>query len=93
MKAIWNNTVIAESDNTVVVEGSRYFPPESVKTEYLSKNGEVYECPRKGHSDYYDVTVNGETAKSGAWMYPEPNPVAAQIKGYYAFWNGVEVTE
>jgi len=93
MKATWNGTVIAESDDTVVVEGNHYFPPGSVKLEYLKKNGDVYQCPWKGHADYYDVTVNGETAQSGAFMYPKPSDAAKEITGHYSFWHGVEVTE
>lgn len=92
MKAIWNNQIIAESDDTVVVEGNQYFPPDSVKMQYLTKNGDTYTCPWKGHCDYYDVTVDGKTSKNGAFMYPEPKPEAANIKGHFAFWQGVEVS-
>jgi uncharacterized protein (DUF427 family) len=93
MRALFNDTVIAESDATVVVERNHYFPPESVNTDYLALNGETYECPWKGHADYYDVTVDGEVAKGAAWMYPKPKPAAAEIAGHYAFWRGVDVTE
>ncbi|MDE2078927.1 MAG: DUF427 domain-containing protein [Patescibacteria group bacterium] len=93
MKAIWNNRVIAESDDTVVVEGNHYFPRESVKMEYLAKNGDTYTCPWKGVCDYYDVTVDGKTAKGAAFMYPDPKPEAKHIKGYFAFWQGVAVTD
>lgn len=92
MKATWNNKVIAESEDTVVVESNHYFPPESVKTEYLKKNGDTYTCPWKGDCDYYDVTVDGKTSKGGAWMYPNPTEAAKNIKGHFAFWQGVEVT-
>jgi uncharacterized protein (DUF427 family) len=84
--------VIAESDATVVVEGNHYFPPESVNMEFLSANGDTYECPWKGHADYYDVAVDGEVAKGAAWMYPAPKPAASQIAGHLAFWRGVTVT-
>jgi len=92
MKALWNRLAIAESDDTVVVEHTHYFPPESVRTECLVKNGDTYTCPWKGLCDYYDVTVDGKTASSGAWMYPDPAPEAREIKGRFAFWKGVEVT-
>lgn len=91
MKAIWNNQVIAESDDTVVVESNHYFPPESVKMQYLSKNGATYTCHWKRVCDYYDVTVDGTTSKNGAWMYPAPTPKAEHIRGRFAFWQGVEV--
>lgn len=92
MKAVWNNQIIAESDDTVEVEGNHYFPPESVKMEYLTKNGEKYTCPWKGECDYYDVTVSDKTAKNGGWMYPEPKPEAEHVRGRFAFWQGVVVT-
>ena len=91
MKAIWNNKVIAESDKTVIVESNHYFPSESVKMEYLKKNGKTYTCPWKGVCDYYDVTVEGKTSKGWAWMYPNPKPEAENITGRFAFWQGVEV--
>jgi len=91
MRAIWKNEIIAESDQTVVVEGNHYFPPESVKKEYLKKSGDTYTCPWKGHADYYDVIVEGDTIKNGAFMYPDPSSAAARIKGYFAFWQGIEV--
>ncbi|MCH8049152.1 DUF427 domain-containing protein [Patescibacteria group bacterium] len=93
MKAIWNNQVIAESDETIIIEDNHYFPPDSVKMEYLKKSGNTYQCHWKGHADYYDVTVEGEVSKDGAWIYPEPTEAAKEIAGYYAFWHGVEVTE
>lgn len=93
MKAMFNDTLIAESDATIVIEGNHYFPPGDVRAEYLAANGETYECPWKGHADYYDVTVEGEVAKGAAWMYPQPKPAASEITGYYAFWHDVRVTE
>ncbi|MEX0877892.1 MAG: DUF427 domain-containing protein [Candidatus Spechtbacterales bacterium] len=92
MKAIWNNQIIAESDDTVVVESNHYFPAESVKMQYLAKNGDTYTCPWKGVCDYYDVTVDDKTVKSGAFMYPEPKSEAGHIRGHFAFWHGVDVT-
>jgi uncharacterized protein (DUF427 family) len=93
MRAIWEDKTIAESDATVVVEGNHYFPLSSVKQEYLKKNGETYTCPWKGHADYYDVVVNNKVAAGAAWTYPDPSEAASNIKGYYAFWKGVVVTE
>lgn len=91
MKAVFNGTTIAESDDTVVVEGNHYFPPDAVKMEYLQKSGNTYECPWKGHADYYNVVVDGETAEDGAFIYPEPSEAAKEITGHVAFWKEVEV--
>jgi uncharacterized protein (DUF427 family) len=92
MKATFNGVVIAESENTVVIERNHYFPPVDVHQEYLRPNGDTYECPWKGHADYYDVTVAGSVAKGAAWMYPQPKPAAAEIAGHFAFWRDVEVS-
>ena len=91
-QAIWNDTVIAESDETVVVEGNHYFPPESVKSEYLQDSSEKTVCHWKGEASYYDVVVDGEVASDAAWYYPDPSSRAAQIKDHVAFWRGVRVT-
>ncbi|MCH7882999.1 DUF427 domain-containing protein [Patescibacteria group bacterium] len=93
MKAIWKNTVLAESDKTIVVENNHYFPPESVKMEYLKKSGNQYQCKWKGTADYYDVAVGDEVNKDAAWMYLEPTEPAKEIKDHFAFWHGVEVGE
>jgi uncharacterized protein (DUF427 family) len=93
MKAVWNNVVIAESDQTVVVEGNHYFPPEAVKREFLRDSGTHTTCPWKGLASYYSVEVNGQTNKDAAWYYPTPKDAAKQITGYIAFWRGVRVTE
>ena len=93
MKATFNDQVLAESDATIVIENNHYFPPDEVRQEFLSPNGDSYECPWKGHADYYDVNVDGATAKGAAWMYPAPNPAAAEIAGYFAFWQDVSVTD
>lgn len=92
MKAVFADTVIAESDATVVIENNHYFPPDSVRTELLHANGDTYECPWKGHADYYDVIVGDHVARGAAWMYPEPKPAAAEIAGHFAFWRRVRVT-
>lgn len=91
MKAIWNGEVIAESDDTVVVEGNHYFPPSSIKKEYFKETSTHTVCPWKGTANYYSVEVNGEENKDAAWYYPEISELAKNIKGYVAFWNGVNV--
>lgn len=93
MKATWNNAIIAESDDTVVVEGNHYFPPESVKQEYLQPSAKHTTCPWKGEASYYDVVVDGQTNTDAAWYYPETKPAAAEIKDRIAFWRGVEIEE
>ena len=91
MKAIWNETVIAESDETVVVEGNHYFPAESIKKEYFVPSEMTSRCGWKGMANYYSVMINGKTNKDCAWYYAEPNDAAKKIKGRIAFWNGVQV--
>jgi uncharacterized protein (DUF427 family) len=90
-KAIWNDTVIAESDQTIKVEGNDYFPPSSVKRDYLVDSQTHTTCHWKGLASYYDVVVDGKVSKDGAWYYPDPSKEAAQIKDYLAFWHGVKV--
>ena len=91
MKAVWNDTVIAESDDTVVVEGNHYFPSSSIKNEYFHKTETSTSCPWKGVASYYSVTVNGKTNTDCAWYYPVPCKEAEKIKDRVAFWNGVQV--
>jgi len=94
MKATFNGKVIAQSDETIVVEDNHYFPPSSVNMEYIQNKEEAaYTCPWKGVADYYDVSVDDEIAKGAAWVYPEPKDAAKEIAGYFAFWRGVEVGE
>jgi uncharacterized protein (DUF427 family) len=93
MKAIWKDTVLAESDDTVVVEGNQYFPPDSLKSEYFQPSETHTICGWKGTASYYDVVVNGDINGDAAWYYPEPKPEAKEIKDHVAFWKGVEVTE
>lgn len=90
-KAIWNGIVIAESNDTVIVEGNHYFPKSSVKTEYLSLNKDESICPWKGTANYYDIDINGDKNPGAAWIYASPKPEAAQIKNRIAFWRGVQV--
>ena len=91
MKAIWNGTVIAESNKTINVEGNQYFPPESVNKEFLTTSNNHTVCPWKGTASYYDTVVDGKTNQDAAWYYPEPKALADKIKNYIAFWKGVEV--
>jgi uncharacterized protein (DUF427 family) len=93
MKATWNNEVIAESNDTIVVENNHYFPLESVKKEYLQSSETHTTCPWKGLASYYTLSVDGQQNKDAAWFYPEPKEAASQIKNYVAFWKGVKVTE
>lgn len=90
-KALFNGQTIAESDETVVVEGNHYFPRSSVQTEYLKDSDLTTHCPWKGDASYYDVVVGDKTVKDGAWYYPEPKDKAAHIRDHLAFWNGVKV--
>lgn len=90
-KAIWKGAVIAESEETVMVEGNHYFPPESVVRDYLQESQTQTSCPWKGKASYYHVMVNGELNADAAWYYPDPKPKASHIKDHVAFWHGVEV--
>lgn len=91
MKAIWNGAVIAESEDTVEVEGNHYFPPEAVRHEYLRASDTRTTCPWKGRASYYDLLVDGEVNRDAAWYYPEVSEAARAIEGRVAFWKGVEV--
>jgi uncharacterized protein (DUF427 family) len=92
MKAIWNNQIIAESDDTVVVEGNHYFPESAVKAGVLTPTDHHSVCPWKGTASYYSVQVDGQTNENAAWYYPTPKEAAKQITGRVAFWKGVQVT-
>jgi len=92
-QAKYNGVVIAESDTWEEVEGNVYFPPDAVNMDYLEPSDSTYTCPWKGHADYYHVVVNGDKNEDAAWVYPEPKEAAANIKGHFAFWHGVEVTK
>ena len=91
MKAVWNNQVIAESNDTVVVEGNHYFPLESVNKDFLRSSDTHTTCFWKGLASYYTLAVNGATNKDAAWYYPEPKEAAKQISSRVAFWKGVEI--
>jgi uncharacterized protein (DUF427 family) len=90
-KAVWNGVVLAESNQTVVVEGNHYFPQESVKAEYLRPSDTHTICPWKGTASYHTIEVNGQSNPDAAWYYPEPRAAAIQIKDRIAFWKGVRV--
>lgn len=89
--AVWNGVTIAESDDTVRVEGNHYFPPESVKREHLRESSTHTTCPWKGEASYYDIVVDGAVNRDAAWFYPHPKEAAKEIRDRIAFWKGVEV--
>ena len=91
MKAIWNGTIIAESDDTVVVEGNHYFPPDAVRPECLQPSDTTSVCGWKGTANYHHVVVDGEVCADAAWYYADPKPEAAQLRGRIAFWKDVTV--
>ena len=90
-RAIWNGSVIADSDRCIVVEGNQYFPPNAVKREYLRDSDTHTVCSWKGTASYFDVVVGGKTNKDAAWYYPQPKDAAKEITHYVAFWRGVTV--
>lgn len=90
-KALWNETVIAQSEATIVVEGNHYFPPDSVKRDYLRESDTHTRCSWKGTASYYSIEVAGKRNKDAAWFYPDPKEGAAQIRNYVAFWRGVQI--
>jgi len=91
MKASWNDQIIAESDDTVVVEGNHYFPRESLVQEFIRTSEHSSFCPWKGHANYYTLEVDGKTNLNAVWYYDEPKPAAREIKNRVAFWHGVKV--
>lgn len=91
IQAVFNGTVIAESDETVVVEGNHYFPIDSARIEYFEPSGTHTVCPWKGIASYYTVNVDGQSSSDAAWYYPTPSEAAVQITDRVAFWRGVEV--
>jgi uncharacterized protein (DUF427 family) len=93
MRAIWKGEIIAESEETVIVEGNHYFPPDSVNKKRLEPSPTTTVCPWKGTAHYYSVMVGGEENKDAAWYYPDPKNAAAEIKDRVAFWRGVDVLE
>lgn len=92
MQAVWKDTVLAESNDTIIVEGNHYFPPESVKVKYFRPSSAHTTCPWKGQASYYHIDVDGQVNQDAAWYYPEPKEAAKNIKNYVAFWKGVLVS-
>lgn len=90
-KAVWKGVVLAESDQTIVVEGNHYFPPEAINWTYFVPSETHTVCPWKGTASYYQVQIDGQVNRDAAWYYPDPKPAAAAIKGRIAFWRGVRV--
>lgn len=90
--AKWNGVVIAESDDVEEVEGNLYFPPQAVNPDYIISSDTTSVCPWKGTASYYNIVIDGDTNVDAAWFYPAPKEAAIQIKGYVAFWRGVDVT-
>ena len=93
MKAVWQGTVVADSSDTVVVEGNHYFPIDAVKREYLLPSNTKTMCSWKGQASYHTLFVNGDANPDAAWYYSDPKEAAANIKGRVAFWKGVQVSE
>lgn len=91
MKATWNGAVVAESDDTVVVEGNHYFPADAIRREFFQNSNTHTTCPWKGEASYYTLTVDGKTNPDAAWYYPTPKPAAEEIKDRVAFWRGVKL--
>ena len=91
MRAVWNDKILAESDETVVVENNHYFPPESINREYFKPSNTQTICPWKGKASYYTLVVGGKENHDAAWYYPSPNEAAKNIKDHVAFWKGVNI--
>jgi uncharacterized protein (DUF427 family) len=90
-RAIWNSVVLADSDQTRIVEGNHYFPSGSINREFFKPSSTHSTCSWKGEASYYDIEVNGQVNKDAAWYYPSPKEAARQITGHVAFWKGVKV--
>jgi uncharacterized protein (DUF427 family) len=91
VRAMWNGAVLAESDDTVVVEGNHYFPPDALNLEFFAASDRHSLCPWKGQASYHDIVVDGEINRAAAWYYPDPRPAAAAIRDRVAFWHGIRV--
>lgn len=92
MRAVWNDIVVAESQDTVVVEGNHYFPPDSIHAQYFKHSDTKTVCPWKGTASYYTLDVGGKQNPDAAWYYQDTKPAADEIKGRIAFWKGVQVS-
>ncbi|MGD1843782.1 MAG: DUF427 domain-containing protein [Salibacteraceae bacterium] len=93
MKAIWKDQVIAESDDTLQLEGNHYFPKDSIRSDFFQSSETHTLCPWKGTASYYSVVINDAVNRDAAWFYPDPKPAAREIKDHVAFWRGVTITE
>ena len=93
MKAEWNGQVVAESDDTIVVEGNHYFPADAINQSYFKRSDKKTSCPWKGEASYYTLIVDGKENPDAAWYYPDPKEAAHNIKGRVAFWRGVVISE
>jgi len=93
MKAIWNNEILANSNDTIVVEGNHYFPPASLNMQFFNQSEKNTICSWKGTASYFNLEVNGQSNADAAWYYAEPKSAANNIAGYIAFWKGVQVIE
>ncbi|WP_182835516.1 DUF427 domain-containing protein [Flagellimonas lutimaris] len=93
MKAIWNNQIVAESADTILIENNHYFPPESIHSEYFKDSDTSTSCHWKGTAEYKTLVVDGAVNEDAAWYYPEPSALAKGIKDYFAFWKGVKIEE
>ena len=93
MKAVWNDAIIAESDDTVVVEGNHYFPADSLNREFVQESSTHTNCPWKGTASYFNLVVGDQINKDACWFYAEPKEAASQIRDRVAFWRGVNVSE
>jgi uncharacterized protein (DUF427 family) len=93
MKALWENAVVAQSNETIVVEGNHYFPPDSIDTAYFAPSDTHTSCHWKGVASYYHVKIGEKVNADAAWYYPEPKDAAKSIKNYIAFWRGVKIVE
>jgi uncharacterized protein (DUF427 family) len=91
MRATWRDAVLAESDETIVVEGNHYFPEDAVRREHFRASETHTTCPWKGEASYYDIVVGAEINRDAAWYYPHPKDAAREIAGHVAFWKGVKV--
>lgn len=91
MQAIWNGEVLADSAQTVIIEGNHYFPPDALRSEFFEPSATHTTCAWKGIASYHDIVVGGKRNADAAWFYPEPKDAAREIAGHIAFWKGVEV--
>ena len=93
MKAVWNGQILAQSEETVVIENNHYFPASSLNMEYFKGSDTTTHCPWKGDASYYSILVDEKENKDAAWYYPSPKQAATELRNHVAFWRGVEVSE